>query len=46
MSQRIDCQPNNPFCQLRRPHDIQGKEHLLLDTIAIALCAVISGAEG
>jgi hypothetical protein len=33
------------FASLEDPRDERGKEHLLLDIIAIALCAVICGAE-
>jgi hypothetical protein len=34
------------FASLEDPRDERGKEHLLLDIITIAICAVISGAEG
>jgi predicted transposase YbfD/YdcC len=34
------------FASLEDPRDERGKEHLLLDMIAIAICAVICGAEG
>ena len=33
------------FAQLEDPRDPRGKEHLLLDIISIAICAVICGAE-
>jgi hypothetical protein len=34
------------FSSLRDPRDNRGKKHVLLDIVVIALCAVISGAEG
>lgn len=46
MSQVIDASILTHFASLEDPRDIRGKEHLLLDIITIALCAVISGAEG
>lgn len=46
MSQTIDASILTHFASLEDPRDIRGKEHLLLDIITIALCAVISGAEG
>jgi predicted transposase YbfD/YdcC len=46
VSQTIDASILTHFASLEDPRDIRGKEHLLLDIIAIALCAVISGAEG
>jgi predicted transposase YbfD/YdcC len=46
MSQAIDTSILTHFGNLEDPRDIRGKEHLLLDIITIALCAVISGAEG
>ena len=46
MSQVIDASIVTHFGSLEDPRDIRGKEHLLLDIITIALCAVISGAEG
>jgi predicted transposase YbfD/YdcC len=46
MSQVIDASILTHFGSLEDPRDIRGKEHLLLDIITIALCAVISGAEG
>jgi predicted transposase YbfD/YdcC len=46
MSQVIDTSILTHFGNLEDPRDIRGKEHLLLDIITIALCAVISGAEG
>jgi predicted transposase YbfD/YdcC len=46
MSQAIDASILTHFGSLEDPRDIRGKEHLLLDIITIALCAVISGAEG
>lgn len=46
MSQIIDASILTHFGNLEDPRDIRGKEHLLLDIITIALCAVISGAEG
>ena len=46
MSQIIDASILTHFASLEDPRDIRGKEHLLLDIITIALCAVISGAEG
>jgi predicted transposase YbfD/YdcC len=46
MSQVIDASILTHFGNLEDPRDIRGKEHLLLDIITIALCAVISGAEG
>jgi len=33
------------FASLEDPRDQRGKEHLLLDIISIAICAVICGAE-
>jgi predicted transposase YbfD/YdcC len=46
MSQSIDASILTHFGSLDDPRDSRGKEHLLLDIITIALCAVISGAEG
>lgn len=46
MSQTIDASILTHFASLEDPRDIRGKEHRLLDIITIALCAVISGAEG
>jgi predicted transposase YbfD/YdcC len=46
MSQVIDASILTHFGNLEDPRDIRGNEHLLLDIITIALCAVISGAEG
>ena len=46
MSQIIDASILTHFASLKEIRDIRGKEHLLLDIITIALCAVISGAEG
>ena len=46
MSQTIDASILTHFASLEEIRDIRGKEHLLLDIITIALCAVISGAEG
>jgi predicted transposase YbfD/YdcC len=46
MSQVIDASILTHFGNIEDPRDIRGKEHLLLDIITIALCAVISGAEG
>jgi predicted transposase YbfD/YdcC len=46
MSQVIDTSILTHFGNLEDPRDIRGKEHLLLDIITIALCAVISGSEG
>jgi predicted transposase YbfD/YdcC len=46
MSQVVDASILTHFGNLEDPRDIRGKEHLLLDIITIALCAVISGAEG
>nr|WP_009631045.1 transposase family protein [Synechocystis sp. PCC 7509] len=46
MSQIIDTSILTYFASLEEIRDIRGKEHLLLDIITIALCAVISGAEG
>jgi predicted transposase YbfD/YdcC len=46
MSQVIDASILTHFGSLEDPRDIRGKEHLLLDIITIALCAVMSGAEG
>ena len=46
MSQTIDASILNHFASLEDPRDIRGKEHRLLDMVTIALCAVISGAEG
>lgn len=34
------------FANLDDPRDERGKDHLLLDIVAIAICAVICGAEG
>ena len=45
MSQTIDASILTHFASLEEIRDIWGKEYLLLDRIAIALCAVISGAE-
>jgi hypothetical protein len=46
VSQVIDASILTHFCNLEDPRDIRGKEHLLLDILTIALCAVVSGAEG
>ena len=46
MSQTIDASILTHFASLEDPRDSRGKEHLLLDIVTIALCAVISGAEG
>lgn len=46
MSQIIDASILTHFASLKDPRDIRGKEHLLLDIVTIALCSVISGAEG
>ena len=46
MSQTIDASILTHFASLEDPCDIRGKEQLLLDIITIALCSVISGAEG
>ncbi len=46
LSQIIDARILTHFASLEDPRDIRGKEHLLLDIITTALCAVISGAEG
>lgn len=46
MSQIIDASILTHFASLEKIRDIRGKEHLLLDIITIALCAVLSGAEG
>jgi predicted transposase YbfD/YdcC len=46
MSQAIDASILTHFGGLEDPRDMRGKEHLLIDIITIALCAVISGAEG
>lgn len=46
MSQVIDASILTHFASLEDPRDMRGKEHLLLDIITIALCAVMSGAEG
>jgi hypothetical protein len=46
MSQVINASIVTHLGSLEDPRDIRGKEHLLLDIITIALCAVISGAEG
>lgn len=46
MSQSIDASILTHFSRLDDPRDSRGKDHLLLDIITIALCAVISGAEG
>jgi predicted transposase YbfD/YdcC len=46
MSQVIAASILTHFGSLEDPRDMRGKEHLLLDMITIALCAVISGAEG
>jgi predicted transposase YbfD/YdcC len=46
MSQVIDASILTHFGNLEDPRDMRGKEHRLLDIITIALCAVISGAEG
>lgn len=46
MSQSIDASILTHFSYLDDPRNSRGKDHLLLDIITIALCAVISGAEG
>jgi hypothetical protein len=46
MSQVADASILTHFSSLRDPRDNRGKEHLLLDIVVIALCAVISGGEG
>lgn len=46
MSQVADASILTHFSSLPDPRDNRGKEHLLLDLLAIAICAVISGAEG
>lgn len=46
MNQEKDASILTHFASLEDPRDNRGKEHLLIDIIAIALCAVMSGAEG
>jgi predicted transposase YbfD/YdcC len=46
MSQVADVSILTHFSSLPDPRDNRGKEHLLLDILVIAICAVISGAEG
>lgn len=46
MSQVADASILTHFSGLPDPRDNRGKEHLLLDILVIAICAVISGAEG
>jgi predicted transposase YbfD/YdcC len=46
MSEPVGASITAHFSRLDDPRDMRGKEHLLLDIITIALCAVISGAEG
>lgn len=45
MSQPNDASLLTHFAQLDDPRDERGKEHLLLDIVSIAICAVICGAE-
>ncbi len=45
MSQSIDTRILTHFACLNDPRDNRGKEHLLLEIVAIAICAVICGAE-
>lgn len=45
MPQSNDTSILTHFASLNDPRDERGKEHLLLDIIAIAICAVICGAE-
>jgi predicted transposase YbfD/YdcC len=46
MSQVVDASILTHFSSLPDPRDNRGKEHVLLDIVVIALCGVISGAEG
>lgn len=46
MSQVADASILTHFSSLPDPRDNRGKEHLLQDILVIAICAVISGAEG
>jgi predicted transposase YbfD/YdcC len=41
----IDARILTHFAELSDPRDERGKEHLLLDIVAISICAVICGAE-
>lgn len=45
MSQSIDTSILTHFASLNDPRDNRGKEHLLLEIVAIAICAIICGAE-
>lgn len=45
MSQSTDARILTHFADLEDPRDERGKDHQLLDIIAIAICAVICGAE-
>lgn len=45
MTQPTDARILTHFGDLKDPRDERGKEHLLLDIITIAICAVICGAE-
>jgi DDE_Tnp_1-associated len=46
MSQVADASIMTHFAKLTDPRDNRGKEHLLIDSLTISVCAVISGAEG
>ena len=46
MGSVIDASIVTHFVSLEDLRDIRGKEHLLLEIMTIALCGVISGAEG
>jgi predicted transposase YbfD/YdcC len=45
MNQPNDASLLSHFAQLNDPRDERGKEHLVLDIVTIAICAVICGAE-
>lgn len=45
MTQPTDGRILTHFANLKDPRDERGKDHLLIDIIAIAICAVICGAE-
>jgi predicted transposase YbfD/YdcC len=45
MSQPTDARILTHFACLEDPHDERGKDHLLIDILTIAICAVLCGAE-
>mgnify|MGYP003877681829 CR=1 FL=1 len=45
MNQPTDARILTHFATLEDPRDKRGKDHQLIDLIAIALCAVICGAD-